>query len=213
MSKITESARGEECTVRLPGVCKWLPEHTILSHWPRGSGGKGRSIKSIDLTGADYAQGFSLTDHNGKQRTLKDFAGKVVVVFFGFTQCPDVCPTTLSELAQVKQSLGPDGDKLQAIFITVDPERDTPELLKAYMANFDPSFLALRPTMEQLPQVAKDFKVYYKKVDGKTPGSYTMDHSAGSYVFDGKGRIRLYTRYGSGPEVLTSDIKLLLKEG
>ena len=170
-------------------------------------------FKSIDLTGADYAQGFSLTDHNGKQRTLKDFAGKVVVVFFGFTQCPDVCPTTLSELAQVKQSLGPDGDKLQAIFITVDPERDTPELLKAYMANFDPSFLALRPTMSQLPQVAKDFKVYYKKVDGKTPGSYTMDHSAGSYVFDGKGRIRLYTRYGSGPEALTSDIKLLLKEG
>ncbi len=168
-------------------------------------------FKSIDLTGADYAQGFNLTDHNGQVRTLKDFAGKVVVVFFGFTQCPDVCPTSMAELAQVKQLLGPDGDKLQAVFITVDPERDTPELLKAYMANFDPTFMALRPTMEQLPQVAKDFKLYYKKVDGKTPGSYTMDHSAGSYIFDGKGRIRLYNRYGAGAEVLASDIKLLLK--
>lgn len=168
-------------------------------------------FKSIDLTGADYAQGFSLTDQDGQVRTLKDFAGKIVVVFFGFTQCPDVCPTSLTELAQVKKLLGPDGDKLQAIFITVDPERDTPELLKAYMGNFDPSFLALRPTLAQLPEVAKDFKIYYKKVEGKTPSSYTMDHSAGSYVFDGKGRVRLYTRYGSGAESLASDIRLLLK--
>ena len=168
-------------------------------------------FKSIDLTGADYAQGFSLTDHNGQLRTLKDFAGKVVVVFFGFTQCPDVCPTSMAELAQVKQQLGPDGDKLQGIFITVDPERDTADMLKAYMGNFDPTFLALRPTLEQLPQVAKDFKIYYKKVDGKTPGSYTMDHSAGSYVFDEKGRIRLYNRYGSGADGLASDIRLLIK--
>lgn len=168
-------------------------------------------FKSIDLTGADYAQGFSLTDHNGQLRTLKDFAGKVVVVFFGFTQCPDVCPTSMAELAQVKQQLGADGEKLQAIFITVDPERDTAEMLKAYMGNFDPTFLALRPTLEQLPQVAKDFKIYYKKVDGKTPGSYTMDHSAGSYVFDEKGRIRLYNRYGSGADGLASDIRLLIK--
>ena len=168
-------------------------------------------FKSIDLTGADYAQGFSLADHNGQVRTLKDFAGKMVVVFFGYTQCPDVCPTTMAELAQVKQLLGPDGNKLQGIFITVDPERDTPELLKAYMGNFDASFLALRPTMAQLPEVAKDFKIYYKKVDGETPGSYSMDHSAGSYIFDGKGRIRLYTRYGSGAEALASDIRLLLK--
>ena len=168
-------------------------------------------FKSIDLTGADYAQGFSLADHNGQLRTLKDFAGKVVVVFFGFTQCPDVCPTSMAELAQVKQLLGPDGDKMQAIFITVDPERDTPEMLKAYMSNFDPTFLALRPTPEQLAQVAKDFKIYYKKVDGKTTGSYTMDHSAGSYIFDEKGRIRLYNRYGSGVELLASDIRLLIK--
>jgi protein SCO1 len=168
-------------------------------------------FKSIDLTGADYAQGFALNDHNGQLRTLKDFAGKVVVVFFGYTQCPDVCPTSLAELAQVKQLLGADGEKLQAIFITVDPERDKPELLKAYLGNFDPTFLALRPTPEQLPELAKDFKIYYKKVSGKKKGSYTMDHSAGSYIFDQQGHIRLYSRYGSGSQELASDIRLLLK--
>ena len=169
-------------------------------------------FSSIDLTGADYAKGFTLPDQNGQQRALKDFAGKVVVVFFGFTQCPDVCPTSMAELAQIKRTLGAEGNKLQVIFITLDPERDTPELLKAYLGNFDPSFLALRPSLEKLPEVAKDFKVYYKKVEGKTPGSYSMDHSAGNYVYDTKGRIRLYTRYGSGPEGLTSDIRLLLKD-
>lgn len=168
-------------------------------------------FKSIDLTGADYAKDFSLADQNGKVRSIKDFAGKVVVIFFGFTQCPDVCPASMVELAQVKKALGPDGDKLQVLFITVDPERDTPELLKAYMGNFDPTFLALRPTMEQLPQVAKDFKIYYKKVDGKTPGSYTMEHSAGSYVYDPRGNIRLYSRYGSDTQGLASDLRLLLK--
>jgi protein SCO1/2 len=169
------------------------------------------AFKSIDLTGADYANGFSLPDHNGQTRTLKDFAGKIVVVFFGFTQCPDVCPTSMAELAQVKQQLGKDGDRLQGIFITLDPERDTPELLKAYMANFDPSFLALRPTLAQLPQVSKDFKIYYKKVEGKTASSYTLDHSAGSYVYDDQGRVRLYSRYGAGAGALASDIALLLK--
>ena len=184
---------------------------SLTSTWLTGCSPDKPQFKSIDLTGADYAQGFSLMDHNGQLRTVKDFAGKVVVVFFGFTQCPDVCPTSMAELAEVKQMLGADGDKLQAIFITVDPERDTAELLKAYMGNFDPSFLALRPTPEQLPQVAKDFKIYYKKVDGKTQGSYTMDHSAGSYIYDPKGRIRLYNRYGSGAEMLASDIRLLIK--
>ena len=142
---------------------------------------------------------------------MKDFAGKVVIVFFGFTQCPDVCPTAMAELAQIKKTMGADSDKLQVIFITVDPERDTPELLKAYMGNFDPTFIALRPTMEQLPQVAKDFKIYYKKVEGKTPGSYSMDHSAGSYIYDPKGNIRLYSRYGNDAQGLTSDFRLLLK--
>jgi protein SCO1/2 len=169
------------------------------------------SFKSIDLTGADYAQGFSLPDHNGQTRTLKDFGGKIVVVFFGFTQCPEVCPTSMADLAQVKLLLGADGGKLQGIFITVDPERDTPALLKAYMASFDPAFLALRPTPEQLVQIAKDFKIYYKKVEGKTPTSYTMDHSAGSYVYDTNGQLRLYSRYGAEAETLASDIRLLLK--
>ena len=166
---------------------------------------------SIDLTGADYAKDFALMDQNGQARSVKDFAGKVVVVFFGFVQCPDVCPTSMAELASIKKSLGSDGSKLQAVFITVDPERDTPEVLKAYMTNFDPTFLALRPSMEQLPAIAKDFKIYYKKVEGRTAGSYSMDHSAGSYVYDPQGRLRLYNRYGSGAEGLTSDIRLLLK--
>ena len=168
-------------------------------------------FKSIDITGADYAKGFELTDHNGVQRTLADFKGRVVVVFFGFTQCPDVCPTALTDLAEVKRLLGPQGDKLQGIFITVDPERDTPEVLKAYMANFDPGFLALRPTPAQLPEVAKAFKIFYKKVEGQTPTSYTMEHSAGSYVFDAQGRVRLYTRPAIGAQGLAEDIALLLK--
>ena len=168
-------------------------------------------FKSIDLTGADYAKGFALSDQNGKPRTLQEFAGKVVVVFFGFTQCPDVCPTSMAELAEVKKLLGLDADKLQAVFITVDPERDTPEVLKAYMANFDPTFIALRPTLAELPDFAKSYKVFYKKVEGRTASSYSMDHSAGSYVFDAKGQIRLYNRYGSGAEALASDIKLLMK--
>jgi protein SCO1/2 len=168
-------------------------------------------FRAIDITGAEYARDFKLTDHNGQPRSIKDFAGKVVVVFFGFTQCPDVCPTALAELAEVKRALGKDGDKLQGIFVTVDPERDTPEVLKGYMANFDPTFLALRGTPEQLAAMAKDYKVYYKKVDGKTPTSYTMDHSAGSFVYDTQGRIRLYTRYGSGAQALADDIRLLLK--
>ena len=171
-----------------------------------------QTFAAIDITGADYATGFSLTDHNGQPRTLADFKGKVVVVFFGFTQCPDVCPTSMQELAEVKKMLGKDGDRLQGIFVTVDPERDTPEVLKAYMANFDPSFLALYGSPEQLAAVAKDFKIYYKKVDGKTPTSYTMDHSAGSYVYDTAGRLRIYNRYGSGAQALAADVKALLAE-
>lgn len=170
-------------------------------------------FRGVNITGADYARDFSLTDHNGQRRSIKDFQGKVVIVFFGFTQCPDVCPTSMQELAQVKQELGADGDRLQGIFISVDPERDTQEMLKAYMANFDPGFLALRPTPEELPALTKNFKIYYKKVDGTTPTSYTMDHSAGSYVYDPQGRLRIYHRYGSGAEALTQDVRTLLKEG
>ena len=168
------------------------------------------NFSSIDITGADYARDFALTDHNGQARSVKDFAGKVVVMFFGYTQCPDVCPTTMAELVEVKRLLGKDGDRVQGVFVTIDPQRDTPEVLKAYMGNFDPTFLALYTTPENLEKTAKDFKAYYKKVDGKTPTSYTMDHSAGSYVYDTQGKLRLYTRYGTGAAPLAADIKLLL---
>lgn len=168
------------------------------------------SFHSIDLTGASYAQDFSLTDHKGQARSLSDFKGKAVVVFFGYTQCPDVCPTSLNELAQAKRLLGAEGERLQGVFVTVDPERDTPELLKAYMANFDDSFVALVPSAEQLAALAKEFKVYYKKVEGKTPTSYTMDHTAGSYIYDPQGRLRLYSRYGAGAQALADDVAVLL---
>lgn len=168
-------------------------------------------FKSVDISGVDYAQDFALPDADGRMRSIKDFAGKAVVVFFGYTQCPDVCPTTLQEIAEAKKLLGPDGDKVQGIFITVDPARDKPEMLKAYMANFGPDFIALRGSDEQTAAVAKDFKVYYKRVEGKTPGSYFMEHTAASYVYDPQGRLRLYTRYGSGAQALADDLKLLLK--
>ncbi|ARV20220.1 hypothetical protein AEP_03298 [Curvibacter sp. AEP1-3] len=168
-------------------------------------------FSSVDVTGASYAKDFELTDHNGKVRHLADFKGKVVVMFFGYTQCPDVCPTSMAELAEVKKALGVDGDKLQGLFVTVDPARDTPEVLKGYMENFDPTFLALYTTPEKLEALAKDFKVYYKRVNGQTPTSYTMDHSAGSYIYDTQGNLRLFTRYGSGAQVLAADIQQLLK--
>lgn len=167
-------------------------------------------FKAVDITGADYAKDFALPDTDGKVRSLKDFAGKAVVVFFGYTQCPDVCPTTLGEIAAAKKLLGADGGKVQGVLITVDPERDTPQILKAYVGNFGTDFVALRGSPEQTAQVAKDFKVYYKKAEGKTPGSYLMDHSAASYIYDPQGRLRLYSRYGSGPQALADDLKLLL---
>jgi protein SCO1/2 len=170
------------------------------------------TFKSIDITGADYARGFALPDATGRERTLAEFKGKVVVVFFGYTQCPDVCPTTMAELAEVKRALGADGARVQPVFITIDPERDTPELLKAYAAGFGPDVVALRGSPEQLKALAKDFKVFYAKVPGKAEGSYTMDHTAGSYVFDGQGRVRLFTRYGTGASALADDLKLLLAD-
>ena len=169
------------------------------------------AFRGVDITGADYARDFALPDQNGQIRSLKDFAGKVVVMFFGYTQCPDVCPTTMQELVEVKRLLGRDGERLQGIFVTVDPERDTTELLKAYMSSFDPSFVALRPEPAQLPALLRDFKIYAKKVEGRSPTSYTMDHSAQSYLYDPRGRLRLYSRYGSGPQALASDVLALLK--
>lgn len=169
------------------------------------------SFNAIDLTGSkEYAQDFAMPDQNGQRRTMADFQGKVTLLFFGYTQCPDVCPTTLSDLAAVKQKLGAKGDKLQVVFVSVDPARDTPEMLKSYIANFDPSFLALRGSDEELAKMAKDFKIYYKKVDGQTPASYTMDHTAGDYIFDPQGRLRLYSRYGTPVDTLAKDIELLI---
>ena len=173
---------------------------------------QGAKFQGVDVSQSNYAQELPLADHNGQQRRLQDFRGKAVVVFFGYTQCPDVCPTSVQELVEAKQLLGAEGERLQGIFVTVDPERDTAELLKAYVENFDPSFLALRGSPGQLAVVAKDFKIYYKKVPGSTPTSYTMDHSAGSYVYDPAGRLRVYHRYGSGAQALASDVRLLLQE-
>ena len=171
------------------------------------------SFSGIDITGADYATDFNLPDQHGRQRTLADFKGKVVVIFFGYTQCPDVCPTSMVEMAEARRLLGADGERLQGIFISVDPERETPEIMREYMDSFDPSFLALHVSLEALPELAKRFRIYYKKVDGQTPTSYTMDHSAGSYVYDTQGRLRLFHRYGSGAQALADDVKKLLSEG
>jgi protein SCO1/2 len=168
-------------------------------------------FKAVDITGAEYAKDFPLPDADGRMRSIKDFQGKAVVVFFGYTQCPDVCPVTLTEIAEARKLLGADGAKVQGVLITVDPERDKPELLKAYVANFGPDFIALRGTPEQTAQVAKDFKVFYRRVEGKAPGTYFMEHSAASFVYDPQGRLRLYSRYGSGAQALADDLKLILQ--
>ena len=194
---------------------RWLATAALTAAsapWLAACSDKKASFSSIDVTDAPYARSFTLKDHNGQVRQLSDFAGKVVVMFFGYTQCPDVCPTTMVELTEIKKSLGKDGDRLQAVFVTVDPARDTPQVLKAYMENFDPSFLALIPTPDELAVVAKEFKVYYNKVEGKTPTSYTMDHSAFSYIYDTKGKLRLFSNYGADRKLLTQDLALLLKE-
>jgi protein SCO1 len=176
-----------------------------------GCAEKNAEFRSVDITGADYAKDFALPDVNGQTKTMADFKGKAVVLFFGFAQCPDVCPTTMAEIVAVKKSLGKEGEKVTAVFITVDPERDTPQVLKAYMESFDPTFTALRGTPEQTVALAKYFKIYYKKVDGKTPTSYTIDHTAASFVYDPQGKLRLYTRYGMGAQALAEDLKILLK--
>ena len=168
------------------------------------------AFKNTDVTGLGYAKDFALTDHHGKPRTLADFKGKAVVVFFGYTHCPDVCPTTMAEMAAVMQELGPLADKVQVLFITVDPERDTVELLSKYVPAFDPRFLGMVGTKEQTEKVAAEFKVFFQKVPGKEPGSYTMDHTAGSYVFDPQGRIRLFIRHGQGAAPIAQDLKRLL---
>ena len=168
------------------------------------------SFKATDITGAEYGKSFQLTDHTGKARTLADFSGKAVVIFFGFTNCPDVCPTTLAGMRAAMEKLGDDAKRVQVLFVTIDPERDTQALLAQYVPSFDPSFLGLYGDADATARVAKEFKVFYQKVPGTTPGSYTMDHSAGSYVFDPQGRLRLYIRHGANPDDIASDLKRLL---
>ena len=164
-----------------------------------------------DVTGTAFGRDFALTDHTGKARTLADFRGKAVVLFFGYTQCPDVCPTTLAALAEAMQRLGPDAAGVQVLFVTLDPERDTAELLSHYVTAFNPSFLALYGDADATARTAKEFKILYQKQPGKTPDSYTMDHSAGTFVFDPRGRLRVYVGYGQGADVFAHDIRELLR--
>ena len=169
------------------------------------------TFKNVDITGATFARDFALTDHTGKPRTLADYKGKVVVMFFGFTQCPDVCPTTMAEMSAVMKELGPQAGQVQVLFVTVDPERDTKELLSQYVPAFDKRFVGLYGTPEQTAATAKEFKVFYAKVEGKTPGSYSIDHTAASYIFDRNGKVRLLVRHNQGPAPIVHDIKQLLQ--
>ena len=167
-------------------------------------------FEGVDITGAEYAHDFHLTDPSGKPRSLADYRGKAVVLFFGYTQCPDVCPTTMTELQSVMRALGPDADRVQVLFVTLDPARDTPALLSQYVPAFDPRFVGLFGDEAATLQVAKDFKVFYQRVPGPTPTSYTLDHTAGSYVFDPQGRIRLFLRQGQSAASVAHDLKILL---
>jgi len=165
---------------------------------------------STDLSKVDWGKDFNLTDHNGKARRLADFHGKAVVLFFGYTQCPDVCPTTLSTMREAMKLLGEDAKRVQVLFVTVDPARDTPQLLAQYVPAFDPSFLGLYADEKTIAALAKDFKVFYAKQPGSTPGNYSVDHSTGSYAFDPQGKLRLLLRHGETPANVTADLKLLL---
>ncbi len=168
------------------------------------------TFKNSDVTGLAYARDFALNDQDGTPRTLADFKGKAVVIFFGYTHCPDVCPTTMAEMAAVMKQLGPDADRVQVLFVTLDPERDTQALLKQYVPAFDPRFIGLSGDQDATAKVAKEFRVFYQKVAGKDAGSYTLDHTAASYVFDPQGRVRLFVRHGQGPELIVHDLKVLL---
>lgn len=169
------------------------------------------TFKGADITGASFGRELALADHHGKARTLADFRGKAVVIFFGFTQCPDVCPTALSALAEAMRRLGPDATRVQVLFVTIDPERDTADLLSRYVPAFHPSFLGLRGDAEATARVAKEFKVVYQKVPGQTPDTYTMDHSAGLYLFDPQGRLRVFESHGQGAEAIAHDLAQLLR--
>jgi len=186
-----------------------------------GGGEQQPRFNATDITGAGWGRGFELTDHTGRPRTLADFKGKVVLAFFGFTNCPDACPTALAEMAQVVKQLGPNGNRVQGLFVTVDPERDTPERLASYVPAFHPSFLGLRGSPEEIAGVAKEFKIYYRanragaepdSGHGAQHGSYMVDHSTGIFIFDTEGRVRLYVRANDrSVSAMVHDVKLLLK--
>ena len=177
-----------------------------------GCGPRAPQFQLTDVTGAEFARELRLTDHTGKPRTLADFKGKVVTVFFGFTHCPDVCPVTLGEMALVAKELGADAARLQVLFVTVDPERDTPEILARYVPAFNPAFLGLYGDLEATARTAKEFKVFFQKQPARSGGGgYSVDHSAGSFIYDPAGRLRLYASYGQGAPKLVHDIRLLLQ--
>lgn len=167
-------------------------------------------FKSTDLSAVDWGKDFSLTDHNGQPRRLADFNGKAVVLFFGYTQCPDICPTTLTTMRDAMKLMGDDAKRVQVLFVTVDPERDTAALLAQYMPQFHPSFLGLHGDDKAIAATARDFKVFYSKQPGSTPGNYSIDHSTGSYAFDPQGRLRLLLRHGETPANVAADLNLLL---
>lgn len=212
MSKLDE---GRRSLLRSAGglTCASLVALTVLAGCDKPKPGSPPMPKlkfnAVDITGADYARQLALKDFDGRDRSLADFQGKVVFVFFGFTQCPDVCPTTMAELAEVRRRLGPDGSRVQGVFVSVDPERDTAPVLKAYLTGLDPSFIGLTGSLAQIDATAREFKVFYQKVP-TTGNNYTMDHTAGAYVFDPAGRVRLFVRYGLGVDALTADLKQLL---
>lgn len=168
------------------------------------------AFKAVDITGASYARDFTLTDHTGAQRSLADYRGKLVTVFFGFTQCPDVCPTTLADMAEVRKLLGKQANEVQVFFVTLDPERDSAAVLSQYVPGFDPAFVGLRGDAAQTAAVAREFKVFFQKVAGPTASSYSIDHTAGTYVFDREGRVRLFIRHGTPPADIAADLKRLL---
>lgn len=168
------------------------------------------SFHATDITGAAIGHDFTLVDHNGVTRHLADFRGKAVAVFFGYTHCPDVCPTTLGDFAAAMAELGDDAKRVQVLFVTVDPERDTPAVLKGYVPAFNPTFLGLTGSPEAIRAAADGFKVVYQKSQGTAPGDYLVDHSASTFVFDPQGRIRLLVRYGAPPDEIADDLRALL---
>lgn len=170
-------------------------------------------FRSTDITGADYGRSLELKDHTGKTRQLQDFRGKAVVVFFGFTHCPDVCPTVLADAAQAMRQLGAEAYRVQVLMVTLDPERDSPQALADYVTAFDPRFLGLYGDLEATRRAAKEFKVYFEKRPGKSPGEYSIDHSAQSYVIDPQGRLRLFVRHDRIAEDLAPDLRALLSSG